>query len=630
MAVEYPEYIPPSFPIKKVKLKNGAEIELGMFAGEGIHAAPFEARGLLDLTFPMGGGTGMMLGLIFQLGKWGYDVVQMNNGITVSPVFTEYYQKTIEEKRKLEEQMKAGFASLSTAISDYELLMHDVRKYKEYLDYFNSVKIAQKELEEAKKKKDEKAIKEAEEKLKRAKHVIRSIFVDQVDAYTGEGISMKTIAVRWPTIITDFMSLTEDYDDPKQIVNALNGNISMAEATILATKCKLFREWMSYFFDNVKERYTRLMSLAEARKRSIEEYRNALKPVISRYKQINDMEAGIGPLNRAAWHRPDSQALSVDVERIWAWRPFISPDPFRPPREIPDNITFQQAGFYNLAKYYLPGKDDKEKEDNKKRIIVAIKKLEKDNKTVPPVPALPVVDRVLVSLVRQIEAEYNIDCAEMVGIVFKKIKELSNKFVPPALQNPIRPGIKWPFSPYFIFVDMDVTRTVFKLPNGAILEDIWIEPLITYNSTQNIILGRMIEVEAKNIKEQREVLMLLGEQILRDVEGKEKIIKAEKIGEIDYPEIFGSGKKDEEKKEDLTIPKGSLSERIEEFALNISKQLAKIGINARFFYAGPYEKLMAERMSKMMQLGPGRMYGTITEYLKRAAGVPGAEPKIWI
>jgi len=215
-----------------------------------------------------------------------------------------------------------------------------------------------------------------------------------------------------------------------------------------------------------------------------------------------------------------------------------------------------------------------------------------------------------------------------VNLIYENIQELSARFVPPALAKPTKAGIKWPFSPYFIFVEMNVDRTVLKLPNGALLEDIWIEPLVTYNSTQNIILGRMIEVDAKSIKERRDVLMLLGEQILRDVKGREKIIRMEDVGKVDYPEIFGELEKDE--KVDTKIPSGTMSERIEEFAMKISKSLAKIGINARFFYPGPYEKLMAERMSKMMQLGPGRMYGTITEYLKKAAGVPGAEPKIWI
>jgi len=247
---------------------------------------------------------------------------------------------------------------------------------------------------------------------------------------------------------------------------------------------------------------------------------------------------------------------------------------------------------------------------------------------VPAVPALPAVDRVLVSLVRQIEAEYNIDCVEMVNMVYSNIEKLAKRFIPPALESPLRAGIRWPFSPYFVFVNMEVTRTVLKLPNGAVLEDIWIEPLITYNSTQNIILGRMIEADAKSEKERREVLMLLGEKISRDVEGVKKIIDAENVGKFDYPEVFGEPEKEE--KIDISIPKGSLGERIEEFALNISKQLAKLGIDARFFYAGPYEKLMHERMTKMMQLAPGRMYGTIVEYLKKAAGVPGAEPKVWI
>ncbi|MEM0473271.1 MAG: hypothetical protein QXF88_00950 [Candidatus Aenigmatarchaeota archaeon] len=622
--VEYPILSPPEPPKPPVKLGNGIVLDLNMFPGEGINSSPFEARGLLDLTFNLGGGTGMMLGLIFQLGKWGYNVVKTKQSIAVTPMYTEYYQKTIEEKRKLEEQMKAGFASLTTAVSDYELLMHDVRKYKEYLDYFKDIEIARKELEEAEKKKDEKKISDAKEKLKRAKHVLRAVFVDQVDAHTGEGISMKTIAVRWPTIITDFMSLAEDYDDPDQIIKALGNGIPRAEAVILATKCKLFREWLTYFYSTVKERYTRLMSMAEARRKSIEEYRNNLKPVISRFKQINDMETSIGPLNRFAWFKSDSQAISVDSETIWAWRPFISPDPFRPPRDVASDVTFQQAGFYNLAKYYVPGKTEEERKKNREEIIKAIKKLEKDKKTVPALPAIPCVDRILVALARQIEYEYNIPSTQMVGLIYDKIKELSGKFVPPDLAKPTAAGIKWPFSPYYIFVEMNVDRTVIKLPNGALIEDIWIEPLITYNSTQNVILGRMLEVEAINIKEKREVLTLLGEQIER---GK-NIIGMDDIGKVDYPEIFDGEKKEE--KIDLKLPPEPLNQRIEDFALKISEHLRKIGINARFFYAPTYEKLMSERMSKMMQLGPGRMYGTITEYLKRAAGVPGAEPKIWI
>lgn len=621
--VDYPVLVPPDPRVPPKKLdKFGITIDLNMFPGEGINAAPFETRSLLDFTFPLGGGTGVVYGILFQLGKWGYDVFRTNNSITVTPMFTEYYQKTIEEKRKLEEQMKAGFASLTTAIGDYELLAHDLRKYKEYLDYFKDIETAKNELEDARRKKDKKKIEEAEEKLKRAKHVLRAMFVDMVDAHTGEGISMKTIAVRWPTIITDFMSLTEDYDDPKEIRKALRDGISMAEATILATKCKLFKEWLTYFYDVVKERYARLKSMTEARKKSIEEYREAMKPLITRYKEINDMTTAPF-LKTLHFFRPDSQAISIDSTTIWAWRPFISPDIFRPARGGYDRVTFKEAGFYNLAKYYIKGRTKEEKEKEREKIILQIKELEKEEKTVPLLPALPIIDRPLIAIIRQIELEYDVEITPR--ILYQKIKELSNRFVPPDLASPTKAGIRWPFSPYFIFVEMNIDRTVIKLPSGDTIEDIWIEPLKTYNSTQNIILGRILELWAKTQKSEREVELLLGIKI----EQNNKFIEMEDIGKEDYPEIFSKKDKVEPKK-NLSIPKNSFSESIEDLGLKISEFLRKFGIDARFFYAGPYEKLMSERMSKMMQLGPGRTHGTITEYLKKAAGVPGAEPKVWI
>lgn len=626
--VDYPLLVPPDprIPPKKLE-KFGITVDLNMFPGEGINAAPFEARSLLDFTFNLGGGTGMMYGILFQLGKWGYEIYKVNNVITVTPMFTEYYQKTIEEKRKLEEQMKAEFASLTTAISDYELLVHDLRKYKEYLDYFKDVEIAKTELEDAKKKNNKKKIEEAEEKLKRAKRVLRAMFVDLVDAHTGEGISMKTIAVRWPTIITDFMTLSEDYDDPDEIRKALGNGISKAEATILATKCKLFKEWLTYFYGVVKERYTRLKSMSEARRKSIEEYRNAMKPLITRYREIKDMTTAPF-LKTLFFFRPDSQAVSIDETTIWAWRPFISPDIFRPPRETYDRVTFKEAGFYNLAKYYVKGKNEEEKKKEREKIISQINQLERENKTVPPLPALPIIDRPLIAIIRQIELEYNVEITP--EILYEHIKNFSDRFVPPDLASPTKGGIRWPFSPYFVFVEMTVDRTVIKMPSGEMIEDIWIEPLKTYNSTQNIILGRKLELWAKTQKEERDIELLLGIKIEQD----NKFIEMNKIGEEDYPEVF-LNKEERNKnlkggKKTLSIPRNTISENIEEFGLKIAEFLRKLGIDARFFYPGPYEKLMSEKMTKMMQLAPGRAHGTITEYLKKVAGVPGAEPKVWI
>jgi len=634
-------------PTEPVKI-HGKQVDISMFPGEGINASPFEARVMLDFTFPLGGGSGLIYGLIFQLGKWGYNVVKFNTSMNVSPVFTEYYQKTIEEKRKLEEQMKAGFASITAAISDYELLAHDVRKYKEYLNYFKDIEIAQSMLKEAKEKKDKKAIDEANEKLKRAKHVLKAMFVDLVDVHAGEGISMKTIAVRWPTIITDFMTLAEDYEDPKEIKEVLN--VSMAEATILATKCKLFKEWLSFFYTTVKDRYQRLRSLEEARKKSIEEYRNALKPVIARYKEMVDIkQMDVTAYSRSPYFRPDTQAISSDTTTLWAWRPFVPPDVFRIPRESEDRISFKKAGFYNLAKYYLRGKTEEERKKEREKIIKEIMETEKkygavlgvaslsespgDAGYLPPLPAIPIIDRPLVAIIRQIEEEYGVHITPKV--ILETIKDLANKFASPALgATEVSIGIRWPFSPYFVFVEMTIERTVIKLPNGGTVEDVFIFPLKTYNETQNIILGRMLELWAKEEKARRDIELLLGVQI----ESGNKYIKEEDIGKTDYPEVFLSEeekkkmKEEEEKakKEKIKMPKVGFTENIENIATEISNFLAKWGIVTKFFFPGPYEKLMNERMTKMMQLGPGYAYNTIAAYLKKAAGVPGEEPKVWI
>lgn len=611
----FAEDVPSTITIK------GKKFRLRMRPGEGINAAPFEAEELIDLTFPLGSGSGMVYGIIFQLGKWGYDTVKVFHAIDVSPVFTEYYQRTMEEKRKIEEQIKAGFASLITAITDFELLFHDVRKYKEYLNYYKRVNEAKKRLDKAK---DKKEIEEAEKEFTEANHVLRALFVDYVDIHSGDGISMRSIAPRWPTIITDFMSITDEDEEAETIKKKLG--ISKAEAVILATKNKLFREWKSFFFDTVKGRYERLMMMASARKQSITEYRNQLKPLISRYKAFTESRE-IPDLRkiyeRLAFYRPDAQAISLDHTEIWAWRPFLIPEIFKPPRESYEKVTFKEAGFYKLLDLASTPEEREKIRDKIKALEIA-----KRNQ-VHRLPALPIIDDPLIAIIAQIQNEYNVTISP--EDIWEEIRNLSMRYGPPVRPQALKAGIRWPFSPYFVFVYMDVTRTVIKLPNGGILEDIWVEPLKTFNCTQNIILGRMLELRAKDIKSEREIAMLLGEEI--DKEGK--IMKIEDVLKEEYFEFYAAEKEKEEreKKRKQGISFGgfpNLGEGLSKIFSPITDLLNKLGIEVMFAYPGPYEKLMYERMSKMMQLGPGRAHGTISEYLKKAGGVPGAEPKVWI
>jgi chaperonin cofactor prefoldin len=186
--VRYPMYPPPGKDMRP---------------GEGINFNPNDQNELLDYTTKLGGCTGVYYGLMFQLGKWGFQSFKVQESIFVSPINKGYYELVIGEKEKLSQQIKSGLASIAQAYADLELILHDLRKYREYVSLFNKIK----KVEVLKnKKKSEEEIKIAEEEAKRAIQTLRSIFIDQVDIHTdlpNTPIALRSIASRWPTIISD-------------------------------------------------------------------------------------------------------------------------------------------------------------------------------------------------------------------------------------------------------------------------------------------------------------------------------------------------------------------------------------------------------------------------------------------
>jgi len=213
--------------------------------GEAICLVPGEAEEFLSFTTPMGQVSGVTASLIFQFRKWGYVRYKVDESIWVSPVFKPYYDLVIAQREQLQASIKAGLASISQAISDFELVWHDLRKYKEFLDHFENLEKGKKLMKENK-----------EEGLKlfnRANSTLKSIFIDQVDVHTGETVALKLIANRWPTIIADFLKLQDDDVEPKDI--AKKYHVSEAEGVVLATKNKLYLEWRdNLFYPTVKER----------------------------------------------------------------------------------------------------------------------------------------------------------------------------------------------------------------------------------------------------------------------------------------------------------------------------------------------------------------------------------------
>ncbi|OYT43182.1 MAG: hypothetical protein B6U88_01650 [Candidatus Aenigmarchaeota archaeon ex4484_56] len=270
----------------------------GKYLGKIIAVPPLGQDEVFNFTLPMGKATGLWVGFLSWLDKKGYKVKKVNETLDISSVDSQYYSLTQRHKEELESKIKQGLISVAQTVSDYELLQHDFRKYKEFLKFIET--------------NDE--------------HSLRAVFIDEVDINTGAN-SMKQMVVRWPTIIADFMKLGEEM--PKETdVNKISEKlkISKVEAVILSTKQRLYLNWKEMFGSEVKRRCENLIGLLNSRKKTIEEYRNWLKPTIAKHKiykeGLEESSGRIGTLT-SQWSSP-GQAVSTNEIEVWAWQPIIS------------------------------------------------------------------------------------------------------------------------------------------------------------------------------------------------------------------------------------------------------------------------------------------------------------------
>ncbi len=308
--------------------------------GHCLVAAPLEAHTLIDFTGQPGSTSGVYYSLMFQLGKWEYQVQKAEESIEVSPVHAQYYNLTHKQKEDLEGRIKAGLQSVSQSVADLELIMHDKRKYEEFLRYMGYRTAAET-------KGDHKDHTHAEnsnelcfevdlnDKLKKKReeladnHSLKAVFIDQVDVHTGDGISIKSIVSRWPTLIIDFMKMSDTDMDTSKVSETLD--ISKAEAVVLITKNKLYIEWKRLFLENLKDRYLRIMGVLRAREKSVIEYKEWLKPLIARHKLINEGLSNPGSWGaaRTSFITAGGQAVSSSKIEIWVWKDFTPPEFFK-------------------------------------------------------------------------------------------------------------------------------------------------------------------------------------------------------------------------------------------------------------------------------------------------------------
>ncbi|RLI99800.1 MAG: hypothetical protein DRP03_02500 [Candidatus Aenigmatarchaeota archaeon] len=435
----------------------------GKLKGEYVILQPWEHVKVINPVTLPGQSEILFDVFVYRLAKWRFNMAKFDEYVVSNPVHTPSHLTVLTQKQTLEQQIKTGLASVAQAISDYELLKHDERRYREILDFFRAGK------------KDE--------------HVLRSLFVDRVDAHTGEGYSMISMARRWPTIISDFLKLSEEDTTVEAIMKKLN--VSRAEATVLKTKNELFKEWKKTFIPDVIERYKRIKTLLSSREKSIEEYKKWLVPVVNKYKRIREeaeFEHAAQVINPLLFANVPMSGIRA---RLWFWRGF-SPEEMGKPMMVKGEVEIY---------------DDFVKKWKKK-----------------------------------IEERYNVKFSD------EEVKKLVEKWSSPGKMKEeisVHTGLMIDRRYiYYYFFDIKYEVDYYKGSQGPLeMEDQYFH-IFPYLISQNVLLVLLLELEAKKRqfenyideliglektekKSEEEVSKLLGER------GKEKVEKTEKKKKLD-------------------------------------------------------------------------------------------------
>ncbi len=560
---------------------------------------PDELMGILiNPTGPLGFISLLYTKTMFQLPKFGYGIYKYKDNFEINPTYREYYTATLAQKQELETKIKAGLESAARAISDYELLMHDLRKYQGFLYYFNLLDEGKEKMEEAKTDNEKE---QARRQMLEANTSLKSVFIDQVDVHTGEGVALKLIVSRWPNIIVDFMKLEDDMKLSEDIVKRLVPKITTAEAIVLATKNKLFNRWKLTFLEAVKQRYLNLLSLMNARKKSIEQYKRWLRPYVVQHELLNETQEKSGEGGKSLTHRLKlgAHAMSTHEFGVYAWQPFSPGDMFRatverkeievqlqylgknPKEEAEDKAILSKVGlgysvvgggkfkltfwvnpYDKVAKEALYITREQELATGKKRKYINSKSLIEEYPWLKP---------------KEIEAQ-----------VLRVLTDSEKQ--PKTFQNTLA---MHPDYLYYILWDLTFNRAIISLPQGT-ADDGFIYVKIAFVS-QNVLLTKLLEKWAYEKSFDRNVEEILGLTVIED---DNEGIAAGTVGNMEeyaknrYKSLYDK-KKPKDKEEAAPILK-TAERKINE----LENLLTLFGMNFQLFKKGPYETNLKDRLTR--------------------------------
>ena len=343
-----------------------------------------------------------------------------------------------------------------------------------------------------------------------------------MDVHNQPGALVPNMSQRWPTIIADFQELEEGSLSAKEIQEKLK--ISRAEAEVLETKQKLYLDWMKTFKDAVVGRYQRIKEMTEARKESVEQYKQWLKPYIARHKMINEIYENPEAAAEMSqeWYQTYGRSVGVHGIDIWAWKPVYA-------------IEARKLGKEKEIKEFVY-----EPFDDVVKAMCFGGKIGNLNFKGPDNP-----NGKEKSLVEQ----YSWLTKEIVEKWAKNIKKDSiNSSVEslPNMEAWLRGGPLDPYAQYYNFMYITYERG-FESIRGEEYEDItW--KLQNTLASQNAMMMKLLELKAAEENFSRQVDQILG---IQSKEGTD----IENLVKKDYPHLF-SGETEEKTKEEAREKKG--------------------------------------------------------------------------
>jgi len=437
--------------------------------------------------------------------RLGFTVHKVDEITDISPSHPHYNSVT-RQKQDIIRQIKESFAQVDRAISDTELLEHDLRKYKEILSYFH----------------------EGDE------HSLKAMFIDQVDIHTGEGISMRSIAPRWPTIIADFMALDPEKDvTVDDVQNKVK--ISKAEAVILTTKIKLYNKWRDFFKGAVTTRYGRIKQRAVARRKSIEEYGNWARPLIRRAQQMREVDDH-SLIMQAVIPTGIGTPVSIQALEYWGWTKLEGTEQVEMHRAPRETYTAGDQPRFVVEPY----------------------------------------DEVVRAFIPKIEKKHGIKVTPKIILDARK-----------KLFSEGSPGSLW-----YAFIRIPVDIATYLLPDGSMFEDTDFNPLEGRIVTQNVMLIKMIELVIEELRFNTYIDEMLGQQVMLPPKEDEPEIKSpvdlKTLLEKDFPDFYG-GKKEEDSADTKKSIK-DIGSSIKKPLVSAQKWINDIfGIKLAFFKRGHYD-----------------------------------------